>query len=307
VQPIKKLYLVEKFMADIDFDKAMSFINKFANAIDKARYYIYYMDELPKTHRETLMKLINSRNKDGLFPLDYESQSPSSVISTIYFISHFQDAVLLMEENYLIGQLVSAILPFQQVDGSWSETSELLNWEEKPEWVDTNDEDVKIWISCLVTSILSNLPTSFVPIPIIKKGIEYLHKQIDIEIGGFIGFVHSTFIASPLIYSRMLGKKDFIEKTHNLMRLQIEDNDFGGTLGSFLESLSSVTSPKVRPLFINIFRKIKNLQLKDGSFLSEEGDDEKHRAHATIQMLIGYLKAEERIKTFQKPKFSTNV
>ncbi|MHA2101990.1 MAG: hypothetical protein ACW981_01075 [Candidatus Hodarchaeales archaeon] len=294
-------------MADIDFDKAMGFINKFANAIDKARYYIYYMDEVPKTHKETLMKLINSRKEKELFPLDYDSQFPYSVISTVYFILHFQDAVLLMEENYLISELVSAILPFQQADGSWSETPELLNWNEKPEWVDTNDEDVKIWISCLVTSVLSTLPSSFVPIPIIKKGIEYLQKQIDNENGGFIGFVHSTFIASPLIYSRMIGKKDFIEKSHNLMRLQIEENDYGGTLGSFLESLSSVTSPKVRPLFIDIFRKIKNLQLEDGSFFSEEGEDEKHRSHATIQMLIGYLKAEERIKTFQKPKFSANV
>jgi hypothetical protein len=68
-----------------------------------------------------------------------------------------------------------------------------------------------------------------------------------------------------------------------------------------------VTSPNVRPLFVDIFRKIKNLQLEDGSFLSEEGENEKYRAHATIQVLIGYLKAEERLNTFQKPKFSANA
>jgi hypothetical protein len=221
VQPIKKSYLVVIFMADIDFEKAMGFINKYANAIDKARYYIYYMDEIPKTHKETLFNLIHSREKGDLFSLDYDTESPPSVISTVYFILHFQDAVLLMEENYLISELVSAILPFQQTDGSWSEADELLSWEEKPEWVDTNNEDVKIWTSCLVTSILSTLPSSFVPIPVIKKGIEYLQKQADSENGGFIGFVNSTFIASPLIYSRMIGKKDFVKKSHNLMRIQM--------------------------------------------------------------------------------------
>lgn len=293
-------------MADIDFDKAMGFINKYANVIDKARYYILYMDEVAKTNKETLSKLISSRNPDGLFPLDYKIGSPSSIISTIYFILHFQDAILLMEENYLTSDLVSSILPFQQPDGSWTETSDILDWDETPDWVNTNDEDVKIWVSCLVTSVLSTLPSSFVSISVIKKGIEFLQEHTDQVNGGFKGFVHSSFIASPLIYSKMLGKREFVEKTHKLLEIQIEDNDFGGTLGLFLESLSSVTTPKVRPLIIDIFRKIKHLQLEDGSFFSEEGEDEKHRAHATIQVLIGYLKAEERIKTFQKPKFPTN-
>lgn len=293
-------------MAEIDFDKAMSFINKYANEIDKARFYTLYMDEVVRTHRETLTKLINSRNKDGLFPLNYQSEAPSSIISTVYFISHFQDAILLIKEYYLISALVSAILPFQQPDGSWIETSDILNWDETPEWVNTNDEDVKIWVSCLVTSVLSTLPSSFVSISVIKKAIEFLQGCTDQVNGGFKGFVHSSFIASPLIYGKMLGKREFVKKTHNLLEIEIEDNDFGGTLGLFLESLSSVTTPKVRPLIINIFRKIKHLQLDDGSFLSEEGGDEKHRAHATIQVLIGFLKAEERIKSFQKPKSLAN-
>ncbi|OLS18422.1 MAG: hypothetical protein HeimC3_49470 [Candidatus Heimdallarchaeota archaeon LC_3] len=33
-------------MADFDFDKAMSFVNKYASIIDKTRFYIQYMDEV---------------------------------------------------------------------------------------------------------------------------------------------------------------------------------------------------------------------------------------------------------------------
>ena len=69
-----------------------------------------------------------------------------------------------------------------------------------------------------------------------------------------------------------------------------------------MESLSGVTTPKIRPLLVRLFQKIKLTQLSDGSFTSEDGDHESQRAKATIQALIGYLKAEERIKSFQKPK-----
>ena len=251
--------------------------------------------------------MINSREEGKLFSLDYDPEYPPSVISTVYFLSHFQDAILMIHENYLISDLILALLPYQNQDGSWSECSEMLEWDKLPEWADTKEEASKIWVSALATTVLSTLPSSFVSISVIKKGIDYLKKHVDEENGGIKDMIHATFVASPLIYSRMLGNRDFVEKTNKLITQTIVDNDFGGTLGWYQEQLSNVTTPKIRSAFVELFKKIKYLQLDDGSFMSEEGDDEKFRAQATVQALIGYLKAEERIKTFQKPKFSSTM
>ena len=289
-------------MVDIDFNKAIEFIKKNSSPIDKTRFFFLYNEEVPQNYKDKLFKVINTRKDGELFSLDFELNNPPSVISTIYFISHFQDAVLTIKKYDLTGNIVQTLLPYQQEDGSWTESTELLEWEELPEWADTNIDEVKLWVSSLATSVLSSLPSSFVPINIIQKGINYLADNINSEAGGLNGYIHSTFVAAPLIYAKMLGKKEFIEKTHKLLEQTIEENNFAGTLGWYLEQLSQVTTPKIRPLLVEIFRKIKHLQFSDGSFGSEDGDDDQNRAQATVQVLIGYLKAEERIKTFQKPK-----
>ena len=295
--------MADGIMADVNLKKAQSFISKYGQDLEKARTNILFSEEVTSTARRAILRVIQVResNASGLLTRDYLPDQFPSVISTIQFLFAFQDALLAMNEPQYISELVQALTPYMNVEeGFWSETLELLQSSDRPDWADDSKPEIRNWISAYGTSILATVPGQLVRIDILRKGIKYLSQIIDEHSGGLKSVLPATFISANLFYSKMIGTKQDLDRTHDVLYAAISEAQYGSELGFMLDCLSHVTNPRVRPIVIEGLQRLPEFQLEDGSFTSEEGPEAFARASATTDSLVGMLRAEEKIRSFQR-------
>lgn len=287
-------------MPEVDFTKAQKYVDKYGSALDHTRLRFIFDEELSEEDQKVIFEILQKHTASGLFPFNFDTQKPASVLTTIKFISQFHDILLTLELGNTIKDLVVAIFPFQNVDGSWRETDEFLAMSDLPVWANTNNAKTQVWVSTYITTVLALLPSLNVPMEILQKSLRFLTMHLDTEHGGLKGNFYTNFIAAPLFYSKVIGGKADLARYVPLLEKIIDETDYSGVLASILEQLTYINTPKVRYLIIAVFRKLSNLQNTDGSWSSEEGKTPTHHALTTTNVLIAYIKAEEHLKTFQK-------
>ena len=287
-------------MPEVDFNKAQKYVEKYGSALDLVNLHFIWNEELSEEEQKVIYDILQKRTPSGLFPFNYDTKKPASVLTTIKFASQFNDILLTLELGNTVKDLVVAILPFQNTDGSWRETDEFLVSADIPDWANTKNSKTQVWVSTYVTTILALLPSLNVPMEVLQKSLRFLTMHLDTERGGLKGNFYTNFIAAPLFYSKVLGGKADLARYIPLLEKIIDEAEQSEVLTLILEQLTYINTPKIRSLIITVFRKLSNLQETDGSWVSEEGKSPAQHALTTTDVLITYIKAEEHLKTFQK-------
>jgi hypothetical protein len=259
----------------MDAAEATSFIEGKGTELEKARLKWVLYGEKPDP--AVVRPFLELQNADGGFPFRLESGLPSA-------LNHTQGALLRMDELGMLGSspakgAFTYILNTQEDDGGWDENARLAEYSTPP-WGAPGERQARVYLSSQSAFWLG--AGVYRDHPAFQKALDYLISHQE-ESGRFLGFLHSTWIASSVFLMAGDQHLEVADKgLEALMAVPLSewvDSQIAWALGCLGKAGLSKTHPFVKRCLDALVHRFQG----GGEWASEEGEPQ--RVGATIQVL----------------------
>lgn len=210
-----------------------------------------YLLQTENRYRTYLQKLRETIN-DGMYPYEFESNNPASVLSTALALSRLLEFDLV--EDSLTSQIISKLIEIQNSNGWWRDLDEILDIPDLPFYQDPSNASVRIFNSMFIASSLAHIKTEVVSNALLKSS-DALNKVTSSN-GVIPGFPQSSWFAT-----KMLARIHGINSTRFLLHWSVLSDladkiSDPGSLSSIAENLLEAGVPRYDPLIEKCKRKI---------------------------------------------------
>lgn len=250
---------------DVDYTNAFIFVLHKGSNADLARLHHCLPNKINKLSREDLnlldteyqnhLSLLRETSRDGVYPFNFESDNPNSIMSTSLALSRLIEFDLL--EDPLSISIIEQLINLQNDTGWWKDSDTILEIEDLPYYQNPSNASVRIFNTTFVSSVLADVPQQEIENSLIKAD-QALHN-ITSSNGVISGFPQSNWFATKMI-ARVHGldSSRFLLHWSLLSDLADELND-PGSLAAIAENLLEAGVPAYDPLINKCKRKIKSV------------------------------------------------
>lgn len=244
---------------------AIEFINNNGSELDKAKINLILKQEEDPSRQVILDHFTLLQNNDGGFPYQFQRNKISTINHTVSALFSLTDYNLI--ENDIVEQGIEFLFRKQNIDGSWDEPDDLMNYQ-PPEWNKPGEITTQLWITANACHLLTEL--EYIPSPYLTKGLNFLlqHKEPTGKLQGYL--------LSNWIIVAVLGTMHGIENELTQNFITIIDENLDKILNTSdaiwcLRCLIDGGLPTSHSTVLKLYQNLIENQRQDGGWDSVDG------------------------------------
>ncbi len=249
---------------DEDYLDAIKFVLNKGSKEDLARVHhrlpnkaeLLSNDEINLTQNgyESHLSLLREVGRTGIYPYNFDSSNPNSIMSTALALSRLIEFDLL--DDSLTRKIINQLLTLQNEKGWWKDSDDILEVKGLPFYQNPSNASVRIFNTILVSSVLADVHTDEITNSLVHTDLAL--NNVTSSNGVIPGFPQSNWFATKLL-ARVhgLSSSRFLLHWSVLSDLADDLND-PGSLVAIAENLLEAGVPKHDPLINKCQRKIKD-------------------------------------------------
>ena len=252
-----------------------AFVTENGSDLEKARLQYILYGSIPE--QEVLESFTGLQNDDGGFPCGLVDHNPSSLDRTHLSLWWLEELGRL--ESPEVDRGMDYIIRKQSGDGSWDEDPALTR-HGLPPWVIPGDMPTRLYLTAYSAYWLGAAGRR--GHPAFQKALDFLMEYQN-NTGEFFGYLHTTWLATSAFI--MAGGQNTVTAKRGMQALMDRPlSEFvASQLAWMLNCLNTAGLLKGHHAATHFLIKLRQLQRKEGSWASEDGDV--HAVDSTIESL----------------------
>jgi hypothetical protein len=261
----------------MDGESAIEYVLVYGNAVDRARLAAILWDEQPS--ERVLEELAAFQNPDGGFAYRLQPGQVSSVGNTAFALRLYDD--LKVRRGSTVERACRFLLDHQQEDAGWDEVDAVRTLNPS-EWRTPGRIETRVWLTGYCAHMLLRFGYAEAMGTRCPTGFLLAHRD---EAGRLTGYLRATWIALPILAFYPGPHTEPFQQALAFVEASFSPNWKSSYLAWLLRCLGDSGLPADHPLVSRCLADLESKQRPDGSWESEDSEDKKHTAGATVEAL----------------------
>lgn len=259
----------------LDLERALAFVTRRGNSIERARLASVLFGEQPS--EASLRELAGLQKANGGFA--YWVREVSNICDTAYVLQWFDD--LKAYRGPIVERACQFLLERQLDDGGWDEVEEVLV-HDPPEWMIPGRVETRVWLTAFCAHMLIRF--GYAEAPGTRCPSDFLLANAD-ETGRLVGYLRATWLALPMLAFYPGPDSEPFQRALAVTEASFSRDWNGAYLAWLLRCLQDSELSGDHRLVARCLDELERKQRVDGSWAPEEGESEEQSANATVAAL----------------------